>query len=113
MANTIENTTTISVNTPTTIDLGNVAEMGSHVFIALKFIDSNGLTVTPSSGTFSIKVLPAGMDIAQHIVDGTDILANTVLSLLSYSANTDKVIYTPNTIGGADRIVIIITANEN
>ena len=113
MANTIENTTTISVNTPTTIDLGNVAEMGSHVFIATRFIDSNGLTVTPTSGTFTLEVLPSGMDVAQSIVDGTDILANTVLSLLSYSANTDKVIYTPNIIVGADRIVITITANEN
>ena len=113
MSDTIVNTTTITVNNPTTIDLGDVAEMGSHVFIAIKFIDANSLTVTPSSGTFSITVLPSGMDVAQAIVDGTDILANTVLSLLSYTANTDKVIYTPNTIVGADRIVITITANEN
>ena len=113
MANTIENKTTTKVNTPITIDLGNVAGMGTHVFIGLKFIDSAGLTVTPSSGTFTFEVLPTGMDTLQSIVDGTDIVANGALSLLSYSANTDKVVYTPNTIVGADRIVITITANEN
>lgn len=110
---TITKVIIVPVNNTKVLNLSDLGSLGSHVFIATKFIDANAVTVTPSSGSFTFEVFPTGMDDPQSIVNGTDIPASAALSLLSYAANTDKVRYTPDTIVGADRIVITIIANEN
>lgn len=112
MTNTIFLKRTVPANDTFVSKISSQAAQRAHVFVALHYTDSVGAPVTPTDGTFTIDINPIGMSTFIEIGMGTDVDATLPLCLLSYSANTDNLRYTPTGIVGADKVEISIQFNE-
>ena len=95
------------------IDLTQEIADTPHVFIGVRFLDVDDLVVTPSGGTYSIKVLTYGIDDFQSIPDGDNIDATADPVALSFATNATTLQYTPVSVTGAVSVQISVTGNRS
>lgn len=94
-----------------TIDLTNGIDMVPRVFIGITFYDS-GVIVTPTAGTYTIEIMPVGMENYLGVIYGEDVEAIEEVPLLSYAGNAKTLRYTPTGIADSDRVEITLIGEK-